>query len=132
MGVGSVGAGFMEWSAFVGAAGFGFCVFRAGVFAAAGVCAEGPVAASFGVGSAGFDTAEERNSDGSGHGALLSGRCAKLTARRRRRGLIGIDLIVVGKAFVRARLVSKEYRRTGCLIIPMTARGPASGDEGVC
>jgi hypothetical protein len=144
VGVGSVGAGFMEWSArvgvaaFVGAGGFGSCVFRAGVFAAAaGVGAEGPGAASFGAGSAGFDSAgfdsaEERNSDGSGHGALLSSWRANLIVRRRRRGLVRIDLIVVGRAFIRARLVFKEYRRTGFLIIPMTARGPASGDKGSC
>ena len=137
-GVGFVGAGFVEWgvgvsvAAFVGAAGFGLCVFCAGGLAAAGVGAEGLCAAGFGAGSAGLDAAEERESGRRGHRALFSSRCAYLIVIGRRREILGIDIIVVGRSFVCARLVSEKHRRTRCLIMPMITRGPASGSKRVC
>jgi len=136
--VGFVGAGFPErgarvsFAAFVSAAGSGLCMFGTGVFVAAAVGAGGLGAASSGVGSAGFDGAEERNSGGRGHGALFFSWRDSLIVRRRRGRLVGSVIIIVGKALVRARLVSEENRRPGYLIIPMIARGPASGGKRMC
>jgi hypothetical protein len=142
----------------VGAAGFGFCVFEfgvsdAGVFAGvAGVGAEGLGTggfssaaafgfAGFGAGTAGystasacFDVAEERKTRRRDHSALLSGRCAILGARRRRRRLVGIAIIVFDRTLVSAGLVPEEHGRTGCLrkfIIPITAGRPTSGSNEV-
>jgi hypothetical protein len=137
--VGFVGAGFPERgarvsiAALVSAAESCLCVLRAGACAAAaGVSSEGLGAASFGAASATFDAAEERDSGGRGHRFLLFSWCADLIVSRRRRGLVGIDIFVVGRALVRTRLVSEERRRTGCLIVPMIARWPASGCKRVC
>ena len=136
--VGFVGAGFPErgarvsTAALVSAAGSGLCMFGTGVFVAAGVGAGGLGAASFGAASATFDAAKERNSGGRGHGALFFSWRASLMVRRRRGRLVGSVIIIVGKALVRARLVSEENRRPGYLIIPMIARGPASGGKRMC
>ena len=143
----------------MGAAGFGFCVFEfgvsdAGVFAGvAGVGAEGLGAggcssaatfgfAGFGTGTAGsstastcLDVAEERKARRRDHSALLSGRCSILGARRRRRKLVGIAIIVLDRTLVSAGLVPKEHGRTRCLrkfIIPITAGRPTSGSNRVC
>ena len=142
----------------MGAAGFGFCVFEfgvsdAGVFAGvAGVGAEGLGAggcssaaafgfAGFGTGTAGsstasacFDVSEEWKTRRRDYSTLFSRWCSILSARRRRRSLVGIAIILVDRTLVSAGLVPEEHGRTGCLrkfIIPITAGRPTSGSNEV-
>lgn len=123
-----MGGGLLGWGAGVCAAIAGSGMLGTGSLRAAGFDAD---TAGRGTAGAGSGIAEEWYSRRRGLNAWFHRRQAGHVVCGSSRRLLGTDIIDMSRAFVRARLVSEEDRRTVDLIIPDISWG-ASGVQRMC